>query len=491
MSAQSDAREGQAERNEVAERFVVPMKPGNAGGGKEPQLEATQEVARTRRLGNLVTPIRVQKLQSALQAKAKEAPSFRFYALYDKVCRVDVLAHAYACCRAKHGAAGVDQERFEDIEAYGVERWIGELAHALRNETYAPQPVRRVYIPKPNGTQRPLGIPAIRDRVVQMATVLVLGPIFEPDLPPEQYAYRAQRNALQAVARVHKLINTGHRQVIDADLSSYFDTIPHAELLRCVARRVVDRRVLHLIKMWLTAPVEERDERGRKKRSTRNRDEKRGISQGSPISPLLANLYMRRFILGWQHLGHEQRFGARIVNYADDLVICCKGRPEKALAEMRQIMQRLRLTVNEEKTQIRRLPAERFDFLGYTFGRWYSERNGQAYLGSWPSKKSIRRLQRTIYQQTTARMGLLEAEVVVERLNQMLRGWANYFSSGAVSKSYRSLDRYVAFRLRHWLCRKHKVRGSGHWAFPNEHLYGELQLLQLWTLTGNLPWARS
>ena len=186
MNAQSDAREGQAERNEVAERFVVPMKPGNAGGGKEPQLEATQEVARTRRLGNLVTPIKVQKLQSALQAKAKEAPDFRFYALYDKVCRVDVLAHAYACCHAKHGAAGVDQERFEDIEAYGVERWIGELAQALRNETYAPQPVRRVYIPKPNGTQRPLGILAIRDRVVQMATVLVLGPIFEPDLPPER-----------------------------------------------------------------------------------------------------------------------------------------------------------------------------------------------------------------------------------------------------------------------------------------------------------------
>lgn len=441
-------------------------------------------------MGNLATPKSVQKLQKALQTKAKDTPGFRFYALYDKVYRADILSHAYACCRANGGAEGVDGERFEHIEAYGVERWLGELAQALRNETYAPLPVKRVYIPKPNGTQRPLGIPAIRDRVVQMATVLVLEPIFEPDLPPEQYAYRTQRNALQAVERVHKLINTGYRRVIDADLSAYFDTIPHAELLRCVTRRVVDRRVLHLIKMWLVAPVEEDDGQGHKRRMTRSRDKKRGIVQGSPISPLLSNLYMRRFALGWRRLGHERRFGACIVNYADDLVICCQGQPERALAEMRQMMQKLKLTVNEEKTHICRIPAERFDFLGYTFGRCYSERDGHAYLGTWPSKKSVRRLQRRIYQQTARTTGLLEAEVVVERLNRMLRGWANYFCSGPVSKTYRSLDRYTAHRLRRWLCRKHKVRNGGHWAFPYEYLYGELNLLQLCTLTHNLPWAK-
>jgi len=442
-------------------------------------------------LGNLATPTSVQKLQRALQTKAKGTPGFRFYALYDKLYRADVLRHAYACCKSNGGAAGVDEERFEDIETYGLERWLEELAQALRNEEYAPQPVRRVYIPKPNGTQRPLGIPAIRDRVAQTAAVLVLEPIFEPDLPPEQYAYRARRNALQAVQRVHKLINTGHRQVIDADLSSYFDTIPHAELLQSVARRVVDRRVLHLIKMWLTAPVEESGGRGNKKRTTRNRDEKRGIAQGSPLSPLLANLYMRRFVLGWQCLGHERRFGARIVNYADDLVICCKGRPEKALAEMRQMMRRLKLTVNEEKTHIRRVPAERFDFLGYTFGRCYSEQTGQAYLGTWPSRKSIRRLTVAIHRQTEARMGLLDAEIVVQRLNRMLRGWANYFCSGPVSKAYRTVDRYTAYRLRRWLCRKHKVGGKGNWAFPHEYLYGELRLLQLYKLTHNLPWANA
>jgi group II intron reverse transcriptase/maturase len=342
----------------------------------------------------------------------------------------------------------VDEERFEDIEAYGVERWLEALAQVLRNETYAPRPVRRVYIPKPNGRQRPLGIPAIRDRVVQTAAMWVLESIFEPDLPPEQYAYRAQRNALQAVRRAHELINTGHRHVIDADLSAYFDTIPHAELLQCVARRVVDRRVLHLIKLWLTAAVEESDGRGTKKRTTRNRDDKRGVAQGSPLSPLLGNLYMRRFVLGWERLGHERRFGARIVNYADDLLICCRAEPHEALVEMRNMMQRVKLTVNEEKTHIRRLPDERFDFLGYTFGRCYSERTGRTYLGTWPSKKSIRRLVVAIHQQTAPKTGLLDAEFVVERLNRMLRGWANYFCSGPVSKAYRSLDRYTAYRLR-------------------------------------------
>jgi RNA-directed DNA polymerase len=200
---------------------------------------------------SLVTPASVQKLQTALHAKAKESPSFRFYALYDKVYRKDVLTHAYECCRANGGAAGVDGQRFEDIEAYGVERWLGELAQELKSRTYQPLPVRRVYIPKPDGKQRPLGVPAIRDRTAEMAAVLVLEPIFEADLQSEQYAYRRDRSALDAVNRVHKLIYAGHQEIVDADLSSYFDSIPHAELLQSVARRVVDGAMLHLIKMWL------------------------------------------------------------------------------------------------------------------------------------------------------------------------------------------------------------------------------------------------
>ena len=198
---------------------------------------------------SLTTPPSVQKLQTALHAKAKESPNFRFYALYDKVHREDILAFAYECCKANGGAAGVDGQTFEDIEAYGVKRWLDELMQELKSRTYQPKPVRRVYIPKPDGKQRPLGIPAIRDRVAETAAVLVLEPIFEADLLPEQYAYRQDRSALDAVEHGHKLINLGHGQIVDADLSGYFDSIPHSELLKSVARRVVDGAMLHLIKM--------------------------------------------------------------------------------------------------------------------------------------------------------------------------------------------------------------------------------------------------
>jgi len=275
---------------------------------------------------SLPTLLKVQKLQAALHAKAKGSPSYRFYALYDKVYRADVLEEAYERCRENGGAPGNDGQTFADIENYGVQQWLGELAQELRDKRYRPHAVRRVYIPKPDGKQRPLGIPTIKDRVAQMAAVLVLEPIFEADLQPEQYAYRANRNALEAVGKVHSLLHTGHTEVVDADLSGYFDSIPHAELMKSVARRVSDRHLLHLIKMWLEAPVEEIDDRGRHHRTTRNKDEGRGTPQGAPISPLLSNLYMRRFVLGWKTLGHERRLRAYIVNYADDFVICCRGK---------------------------------------------------------------------------------------------------------------------------------------------------------------------
>ena len=440
---------------------------------------------------SLTTPFSVQKLQTALHAKAKEAPDFRFYALYDKVYRRDVLAYAYERCKANGGAAGVDNQTFEDIELYGGERWLGELRQELNSQTYQPQPVRRVYIPKSNGKQRPLGIPTIRDRVVQTAAVLVLEPIFEADLQPEQYAYRADRSALDAVQHVHKLINTGHGQIVDADLSSYFDSVPHAELMRSVARRVVDGAMLHLIKMWLEAPVEETDERGNTHRSTRNRDEGRGTPQGSPISPLLSNLYMRRFVLGWKKLGHEERWKAYIVNYADDLVICCRVGANHALAAMRTMMSKLKLTVNENKTRVCCLPEEKFDFLGYTFGRCYSMRRGRVYVGTAPSKTRIQRICRTISDETGRDTVRLDPKTMVEKLNRMLIGWANYFCLGSVSKAYRAVDIHARRRLRRWLCDKHNEPRPGYKRFPEAALQSVFGLVQLPHRTASLPWARA
>ena len=436
---------------------------------------------------SLATLPKVQKLQDALHAKAKGSPEFRFYSLYDKVYRADVLWIAYRRCLINGGAAGVDGQTFEDIERYGVKEWLGELAEELRTKTYRPSPVRRVYIPKPDGKQRPLGISTIRDRVVMTAAVLVLEPIFEADLQPEQHAYRPGRSALDAVRQVHSLLNTGHTEVVDADLSGYFDSIPHPELLKSVSRRISDRHMLRLIKMWLEAPVEEIDDRGRRHRTTRNKDERRGCPQGSPISPLLSNLYMRRFILGWKTLGHQQRLSAQIVNYADDFVICCRGTAHEAMRVMRDMMDRLKLTVNETKTQLCRVPDESFDFLGYTIGRCYSPKTGRAYIGTRPSKKKVIRLCREISEMTRGRWRFKDVEEQVAAINRKLIGWSTYFCLGPVSKAYGAVDYHAVRRLRQWLCKKHKVRGAGVSRFPAEYLYLELGLVRLRWTKRNFP----
>jgi RNA-directed DNA polymerase len=439
---------------------------------------------------SLIPPIKVGKLQEVLRAKAKATPKYRFYALYDKVYREDVLAWAYERCLLNKGAAGVDGQTFEDIEKYGLYRWLGELAQELKEKTYRPAAVRRVWIPKADGKQRPLGIPTIRDRVVQMAAVLVLEPIFDEDLQPEQHAYRADHDAHQALREVQGWLDQGYTEVVDADLSGYFDSIPHHELMKCVARRVSDGNLLHLVKMWLEAPVEETDEHGGKTRTTRNKDDGRGTPQGGVASPLLANLYMRRFVLGWKAGGHERRLDAHIVNYADDFVICCKpGKADEAMTVMRQMMGKLKLTVNEKKTRRCSLPDETFTFLGFTFGRQVSWKTGRPYVGPAPAEKKVLGICDKIHEETSCSTTWREVGEQVQRLNQILMGWGNYFRLGYVTGAWKVVQQHTCRRLRRWLRRKQGQKG-GNQGYPDMQLYEKYRLVNLVRRIRCLPlWA--
>jgi RNA-directed DNA polymerase len=441
---------------------------------------------------SLPTPVStVEKLQTALQAKAKAAAGYRFYTLWDKVCRSDVLAEAYRRCRANRGASGVDGQTFEQIESAGVGPRLAALREELRRQEYRPQPLLRVWIAKSNGGQRPLGIPSIRDRVAQMAVLLVIGPIFEADLCDEQYGFRPGVGAKMAVRQVHVNVSKrGLREVVDADLSDYFNTIPHGPLMRCLSRRIADGSMLSVVKRWLRAPVVERRERS-EQRTTVAADTNRGTPQGGVASPLLANLYFRRFVLAWKQFGHEQRLQARVINYADDLVICCRpGSGPEAMATFRNLITRLGLTVNERKTRLATLPEESIDFLGYTIGQFHGK-GGRPYIGTRPSKKSVGKLRARIREETSSHWNWQQPAERVEVLNPILRGWCGYFNQGPVGKVYRTVRRYVERRLRGWLRRREQCRGAGYDRYPDRYLYRDLGLFPVPDRPGATPNAKA
>jgi RNA-directed DNA polymerase len=425
---------------------------------------------------SLETPIKIRELQRKLYIKAKQEPDYRFYLLYDKIHREDILAHAYELAKTNGGAPGVDDESFRGVEARGRENWLAELRQELVKGTYQPQPVRRVMIPKPNGGERPLGIPTIRDRVAQTAAKLILEPIFEADLEPNAYGYRPRRGAQQAVKKVHELLCDGYTDVVDADLSKYFDTIPHAPLMKCVARRIVDRRILHLIKMWLTVPVAERDDDQGNWRHTANSG--KGTPQGGVISPLLANLYMNRFLKYWRLEDKGKQWRAQIVAYADDFVILSRGHATEARDWTQTVMKRIGLTLNEQKTSIRDARTEEFDFLGYTFGRRYSADKARPYMEARPSKKSIQRLTGKIHDLLGPREKGAWCEVR-DRLNQQLRGWRQYFHHGTLARAYQIVNNYVEKRVRNFLRQRSKHSTQGTRRFPSQAIFGNLGVVRL------------
>lgn len=439
----------------------------------------------------LTTPQSIRTLQRKLYRKAKQEPAFRFYALYDKVYRSDILSHAYRLVRANKGGAGIDGVTFAAIEsAEGQTAFIAELQQALTSKSYTPDPVRRVLIPKADGSKRALGIPTIRDRVAQMAAKLVIEPIFEADFCDCSYGFRPKRSAHDAVNDVTYALNCGYTEVIDADVSRYFDTIPHAKLLAVVAERIADGAILHLIKMWLKAPVVGESEDGTRRNIGGGKANTKGTPQGGVISPLLANLYLHLLDRLWGRRQLQKRLGARLVRYADDIVVLCRNGTKAPLAVIQRVCDQLGLCLNEHKTRMVNAKQESFDFLGFEFRMRTSRNTGNRYPHVQPSNKSLKKIKAQVTLLSNRRLTLLPLPVVMQRINEALRGWVGYFHYRNSSRRLEQLKRHAEQRVRIHLSRRYKVRRQwmGYIKYPNRLLYQRYGLYKVPTTAG---WTRA
>jgi RNA-directed DNA polymerase len=433
----------------------------------------------------LETPEKIRELQRKLYRKAKQEREYRFYLLYDKIYRMDILSHAYRLVRANKGAAGIDGETFEQIEERGgAEKYLEEIAGELKRKDYKPQTVRRVYIPKATGGKRPLGIPVIKDRVVQMAVKIVIEPIFEADFQDNSYGFRPKRNAHQAVDDVKNHLFRGRTEVIDADISKYFDTIPHDKLMQVVAKRIVDKQILRLIKMWFKAPIVEEREDGKKEYKGNDK----GTPQGGVISPLLANIYLNVLDTLWAVKKVQEKLGARLVRYADDRVVLCKGNTGRILKGIKRVLDELGLMLNEEKTCVVDVRQGSFDFLGFTIGMKRSTRTGRIYPHIEPSKEAQKQIRSEIKRLTTEKYSAVPTGVVIRRVNEVARGWVGYFRYGNCTKALVTLKRYLVYRMRIYQRRKHHYCSFGYKAYPDRYYHDSLGQYEVPT---KAPWAKA